>query len=136
MKTIACVLFILLAGSAAFAQGPPTSYEFRTYVISGPAVAPQPWQFAAMGVVCNQAPPTANASTVNPTMLVWDDPAVTGRVCRYTFQPTDPLLSFPLGTYEGAVVPFNAAGPGPESNRAPFQRETPPGAPTGFRVIR
>ena len=83
-----------------------------------------------------QPAPAGDASTVNPTRLVWDDPDMAGMVCIYVAQAGDPLLTFPIGPYEATLVAINDIGPSMESNRAPFSRDAVLAAPTGFRILQ
>jgi hypothetical protein len=81
-------------------------------------------------------PPTTSTIVSNPTAAEWDDPAASGRVCRYVEVPGGPLLSFPIGNYEGTIRALAATGASPESNRAPFAIGVLPGAPTNFKIVR
>jgi hypothetical protein len=98
------------------------------------------FDFLSSAITCNLAPPAVSAAgpAVNPTRVMWDDPTNTGRVCQWTDPGTGPLFSVPVGSnYEASLQFFNAAGRGPESNRAPFTRLAPPAtAPTGVRLQR
>lgn len=91
-------------------------------------------------ITCNQTPPAANASTVNPARVVFDDVANAGKVCMWTDPGGGILASLPFGqaTYEGTLAAANSAGTGPESNRAPFSRPglAPTNAPAGVRYVR
>lgn len=127
--------FALLVPLSTSAQSPPTSYEARFYIQGAPTPM-STFVFAASAAACSQPAPPGDAATVNPNRLVWDDTANPGQVCQYVAQAGDPLLSFPLGPYEGTLVAINQVGPSPESNRAPFARDAPTAAPTGYRVIR
>jgi hypothetical protein len=97
------------------------------------------FDFVNSATTCNLVASAPTAGTpVNPTRVEWDDPNNTGRVCRWTDPGTGPLFAVPFGsTYDARLQAFNAAGRGPESNRAPFSRLAAPATvPTGLRVIR
>lgn len=83
---------------------------------------------------CNQAPP-AIGSTVNPNLIIWDDPSNAGRVCLHdTGVGTGPLFALPIGAYTATLRAGNAAGYSNPSNSASFTRLAPPtAAPTGLR---
>lgn len=126
---------LVLVGSRVVEAQAITSYELHYYAV-GAAVATATEGFSASSVVCNQAPPTSTV-TVNPTMVVWDDPALPGRVCRWDAPATALLQTAPIGAWEAALVAINSAGVSPESARAPFSRAAVPApAPTGLRVVR
>lgn len=132
--TLACLLLPSLAQAQTI-----TSWQLRIYNVGAPAPISAPTDLLAANVVCNQAPPPATASTVNPTRVVFDDPAVTGKVCQWTDAGTGPLASMPFGalTYEATVTAVNVAGSSPESVRASFTRPgLPPGVPTGLRFAK
>jgi hypothetical protein len=118
------------------AQGPPiTGIQVNYYAVG----APQPFQIETIvmtAVVCNVVPPSMSTN-VNPTRLVWDDPAHDGRACVINEGVTGgALLSFPIGDYEGTIQNMSDAGLSPESNRAPFQKTPVPAPATTFRFIR
>lgn len=134
MRILIALLAVVLFPLLSFAQ---TAENFQVKYFN--AGAPQPLQqsdtFPATAVTCNQAPPTT-VNTINPTRLVWSDPANAGRVCIYVTPATSSLQSFPFGSYEGVLVAINASGSSPDSNRAPFSRLAAPSAPTGFSFTR
>lgn len=131
---IACLVLVAsLVARPAFAQA--TSYQANFYNV-GASTPVQSETFAASAPVCNQAPPPATASTVNPTRIVFDDKAVAGRVCIFSEATAGPLFSLPVGNYEGTVMAINAAGPGAESGRVPFSRLAPETALTNVRFAR
>lgn len=144
MKTIQWAILaiaLLAAPSLATAQ---TIDGYRLNIYPGgaaPTATPTMFfDFLSSAITCNLAPPAppAPGTPVNPTRAMWDDPNNTGRVCQWTDPGTGPLFAVPVGgNYEAAVQAFNAAGRGPESNRAPFSRlSAPTTAPTGLRLIR
>lgn len=134
------LLGVLAAPSSAFAQ--IDGYRLNIYPqATPPATTPiQSFDFQIGAITCNLAPPAATTTgvPVNPSRAIWDDPANAGRVCQWTDPGTGPLFAVPFGgTYEAGLQAFNAAGRGPESNRAPFSRLAPPSnAPAGLRLIR
>jgi hypothetical protein len=132
MKALVALALVLLP-SLAFAQA-PDRYEFRLYSV-GASAPTSSTQFPATEVVCNQAPPAATVGTVNPTRAIWDDPANAGRVCVWV-PGGGVLVSLPIGSYEGSIVPIDAAGVGAESNKAPFSRQPVQAARTGLRFTR
>jgi hypothetical protein len=141
MKTIAPIIALLLLLAAPAAAQTIDGYRLNVYP-QGAAAGATPttfFDFQMSAVTCNLAPtaPTVGVP-VNPTRAEWDDPNVTGRICRWTDPGTGPLFAVPVGgSYEAALQAFNAAGRGPESNRAPFSRlAAPASAPTALRLIR
>lgn len=145
MKTTFRVILILIGMLAAFAFAAEAQtidgYRLNIYP-SGAGTAATPttfFDFLMSAVTCNLAPtPPIAGVPVNPTRAEWDDPNVTGRICRWTDPGTGPLFAIPMGgSYEAGLQAFNAAGRGPESNRAPFSRlAAPASAPTALRLIR
>ena len=132
MKTILTLAFVALA-SVASAQS-ITDYAAKYYNVGAPAPV-QTETFLAAAVSCNQVAPT-NTNTVNPTRIYWDDPANTGKVCIYTPTSGAPLLSLPVGSFEGTLTANNQAGSSPESARVPFSKLAAPAVLTGLRFTR
>lgn len=136
-RLILSLLVLLLLPIALTAQA-PSSYIIGYYQPG----APQPIQtftFQASAVMCNQPSPAVGTPSVsvNPTKAVWNDPDNAGKVCLWTDPGTGPLFTAPIpGTYEATLKAVNAAGTGPESNRAPFSRLGLPAVLTGFRVTQ
>lgn len=134
-------LALLLAASTSATAQSVDGYRLNVYP-SGAAPAATPttfFDFLNSATTCNLAPtPPVVGVPVNPSRVEWDDPNVTGRICRWTDDGKGPLFAVPFGAnYEAALQAFNAAGRGPESNRAPFARTAAPAiAPTGLRLIR
>jgi hypothetical protein len=141
MKTIALIIALLLLLAVPAAAQTIDGYRLNVYP-SGAGVAATPttfFDFLSTAVTCNLAPtPPVTGVPVNPSRVEWDDPNVTGRICRWTDDGKGPLFSVPFGgSYEAGLQAFNAAGRGPESNRAPFSRlAAPASAPTALRLIR
>ena len=128
---------LLLSASLVQAQTAPiTDYLVKYYAPGATAPLQSTDPFSATSVLCGQAAPASTASTVNPTRIVWDDPAIAGRVCIYAPASGATLLSFPVGAYEGTLTGINVVGVGAESARAPFTRAVAAGAPAGLRFIR
>lgn len=138
MKTHAIlVLAALSLASVATAQNAPiTDYLVKYYAPGAPAPLQSTDPFSATAVLCGQAAPASNTSTVNPTRIVWDDPTTAGRVCIYAPAAGSTLLSFPVGAYEATLTAINVVGPGAESARVPFSRAVVAAAPAGLRFIR
>ena len=133
MKTgLLAFAFVALA-SVASAQS-ITDYSAKYYNVGAPAPV-QTETFLAAAVSCNQVTPT-NTNTVNPTRMYWDDPANVGKVCIYTPAAGAPLLSLPVGSFEGTLTANNAAGPSAESARVPFSKLAVPPVLTGLRFTR
>lgn len=137
MKRMLFVLAMVLLASPALAQ---TVDRYVLTIYPVPA-GPPPTTFTMMlpQIGCNQAPPLATATTVNPNTVAWTDEANAGRVCSWIDPGNGVLFSLPLGaSYEGTLRKGNAAGNGPESTRAPFSRSlaVPTTAPTGVRLVR
>lgn len=133
MHVVRGFVVALALGVPAMAQT-IDSYEFRYYNVG----ATQPLQIVAAPAgtyLCNQTPLTSTINS-NPTTAEWDDPDASGRACIYVEVPGGPLLSFPVGNYEVALVAINQFGRSPESTRAPFALGNLPGTPTTFRVVR
>ena len=128
------VLGILLLLPAPLSAQTISDYTVR-YYLTGAAAPLQTQAFTASSVTCNLPPPPPT-SVINPTRLLWDDPANAGQVCQYVPGTGDVLLSFPAGAYEGTLAASNAGGVSGESARAPFSRVNPPLVPVGFRVVR
>jgi hypothetical protein len=129
---IGCLVYFLTFVALANAQTPET-YLAR-YYNAGASAPVQTEAFAASGAACNLLP-SPGGSTVNPTLLEWNDIANVGRVCRRVSAGAGNLQSLPIGSYEATLSASNTGGTSPESNRAPFSRAVvAPGAPTGFRV--
>jgi len=135
MRRLVFVLACLLLAVPLSAQTPITDYRVRYYAPGATQPLQQDDPFPASAAQCNQAPPTGT-NTVNPTRVVWDDPAVAGRVCIYTPAAGGALVSFPLGAYEGTLTAINSVGASGESARAPFSRAAAATAPSGLRFIR
>lgn len=142
MKLTSSIFFIVVTLLAAPASAQTIDgYRLNIYPAgAAPAATPTTFfDFLQSAITCNLAPTTLPPGVpVNPTRAEWDDPNVTGRLCRWTDPGTGPLFAIPIGgTYEAGLQAFNAAGRGPESNRAPFSRIAAPAtAPTGLRLIR
>ena len=133
-------IVIGLAASPAAAQT-IDGYRLNVYPAgAAPTATPTTFfDFLTGAITCNLAPtPPVTGVPVNPSRVEWDDPNVTGRICRWTDDGKGPLFSVPFGaSYEAGLQAFNAAGRGPESNRAPFARLAAPAiVPTGLRLIR
>jgi len=140
MKTILFALALLVLPALAFAQA-VDGYRLNIYPASTPPTTTptQTFDFLMSAITCNLAPPVVVPGVpVNPTRAIWDDPANAGRVCQWNDPGTGPLFAVPFGSsYEAGLQAFNAAGRGPESNRAPFSRlSAPTTAPAGLRLIR
>lgn len=86
------------------------------------------------GIACG-LDPSAATNTTNPNSAEWNDPGVTGKVCRW-LDASSILLSLPSGNYEGTLTRQTAGGVSAESSRAPFTILTTPDAPTGLRFFR
>lgn len=130
-RLIGVALGVLVGSVSLTAQG-ITSHTLRQYLV-GAAQPVTTTVIPETAVTCNQTPPTGT-STLNPTKLVWDDPANAGKVCLYTDPGTGPLAATVYGALEGTLTNIAGTIEGVESNRAPFSRS--PLAPTGFKAIR
>ena len=133
VKTILTLAFVALA-SVASAQS-ITDYQLKYYAV-GASAPTQTESFTAAAVTCNQTPPSAGASTVNPTKVSWDDPSTAGRACIYIAPAGAPLVSLPVGSFEGTLTAINAAGSSPESARVGFTRLAAPAVLSGLRLTR
>lgn len=135
MTRILTALALLVVATAASAQT-VTEYELAIFAVG--ATAPTSTTRAPVAsVTCNLVPPPPATSTVNPRLVIWDDPAVAGRVCQWDLgAPATVLVSLPVGSYRGVLRFVNAAGVGPDSTDALFSRVALPAAPTGVRLTR
>lgn len=134
--TLNIVVGVIVAGVLSVSLQAQTidSYELRYYNVG----ATQPFQLMALPAgtyLCNQTP-VVSTINANPTIVEWDDPTASGRVCLYVEVPGGPLVSFPAGNYEATLVAINTFGRSPESTRAPFVVGSLPGVPTTFKVVR
>jgi len=134
-RIVLAALVVLLA-SVVSSQAQATGYDLQIYAVGAPApqtVSP----LSLADIVCNLAPP-AGTSTVNPTRVLWDDPANVGKVCIWTPSVVagSPLVVLPNGSYEGTVTVTDAAGTSAPSNRAPFSKAPVPAARTGVKLYR
>ena len=91
-------------------------------------------------IPCGQPMPVLPDNTINPDLLIWDDPdpANVGKACIHTPDPvTGPLAILPFGAaqYIGTLVANDGLDSAPSAPSLPF---THPGvarpAPTGLRV--
>lgn len=132
MKKLLIAIGLMFVATPALAQ----SQDSRVSVYAPSAAAPlTTLDVPAASITCNLAASPTQA--VNPSSLEWTDAANSGRVCRWTDQSSGPLLAAPVGAYEVTLRFVNAAGVGPESNRASFSRLAPPTvAPAGLRPVR
>lgn len=133
-KAVWGICFVLAFAVSASAQ--TTSYKLRIY-LSGATAPMTTTTLQASGFICNQAAPPTGATTTNPTKVVFDDPAVAGRVCIYTDPGTGPLLALPTGfqNYTATLAAMGAGGAeSAESNAAPFSRTAP--APANVRLVQ
>lgn len=130
MRRVLLAVALVLVASPAFAQSAIT-YELKIYA----AGASSPQQtYTLSGVQCGQ--PKVVGSNVNPTTVAWDDPANAGLDCKMVEAAGGPILSRPLGSYEGTLTARNEAGVSAESARAPFFVKAAPAVPTGLRFFR
>lgn len=130
-------LLVLLAASGVQAQA-ADSYVLRFYNIGATAPLVTNDAFPSTSVACNQPPPTAT-STINPTRVVWDDPAIPGRVCIFLPSTSAGLFALPIpGDYEATLTFTDGTTSlsSPESARAPFTRRSLPPVRTGFKLVR
>lgn len=127
---LVCLILVPISAAAQTID----SYQAKYYNAGAPSPV-QTESFPVSAASCNQAPPVIT-STVNPSRVVWDDPANPGKVCIYSAAPSGPLFSIPVGNYEGTLTAINAAGASAESARVPFSRLAVPPVPTGVRVNR
>jgi hypothetical protein len=138
LHTLTVIGMILASSMVVSAQSVPPTTAVR-FVVSG-GVSPVTNDLPIASIVCNQTAPAPTSGTVhNPTKVVYDDPAVSGKVCIYTDTGTGPLLSLPLGAtvYTATAAFVNSVGAGPVSAVSnPFDHPgtAPTVAPTGLRV--
>lgn len=128
------ILALVLFASVAQAQT-IDQYHAAIYAAGGHAPMSE-FSFLAVDVTCDQAPTQDSGTTVNPRGFEWDDPANTGRVCRWLDGGSGPLFALPVGfAYELTLVAENTQGRSAESQRAGFSRLGAPAAPTGLRAV-
>jgi hypothetical protein len=130
-------LLLLLAAPAA-AQS-VEKWTLRIYATGAATPLTAPTDLLAATVVCGQPAPPVTATSLNPTKVIFDDPATPGSVCIWTDPGTGPLSALPFGAtaYQATVTATNSLGTSGESNRASFTHPGQiPGVPTGTRVIR
>jgi hypothetical protein len=138
MRRLLIMLAVVLMASTAFAQT-ISKWTMAVYNVGAAQPISAPTDFVlGSNLACGIDPATVMVSAANPMKALWDDPAVTGKVCVYTDPGTGPLLSTPFGgSFEATLTASNSAGTSPESARAPFTRPgLPPSAPTGLRLGR
>lgn len=143
MKTLSAliVLAVLSAAPSLASAQSIDGYRLNVYP-AGAAPTATPitfFDFTKTAIECNQAPEVVPPGVpVNPRRVLWDDPDNAGRVCRWVDPGTGPLFAVPFGaSYDAGLQAYNEAGRGPESDRVPFSRLSPPTvAPTGLRLIR
>lgn len=121
------LLVVLLCGPVALQAQSATSFELRIYQGGAAPIS----TVTITAFQCGQA--KLNGTNVNPTRIVWDDPADTSKDC---IASPAILIGYPVGTYTGRLVAINEAGTSAESNAAPFVFGGPPSPPSNFRFVR
>lgn len=129
MRAICIAATLILWPVFTLAQSPV--YTLNVYV-AGASVAQQSYPLGT--VTCNQDDP-GPGSNINPTKILWDDPANAGKVCQFTGDSAT-ILSRPIGNYEGALTLTTPGGVSAESSRIPFSVAARPAAPTGLRFTQ
>ena len=111
-----------------------TSHSVRFYNTG----ASQPLQTNSLqssAFTCGQT--RATGATLNPTRIVYNDPANQVLDCVYNDPGTGPISSTPTGVnLEATLTNINSIGESPESNRAPFLKGNLPPAPGGLRLYK
>lgn len=134
------LLLVLLPTWAAAQANPITGYVAQYYNAGATQPLTQSDTILPAAVTCGVTPKLAAAAvnSINPTTLLWDDPASpTTADCRAALAQGASLFSLPLGaTYEGVIVTVTAGGSSPPSNRASFTQAPLPAARTGLRATR
>src|SRR5262245_34520510 len=136
---------LLVLGATPVAAQQITQVIVTTYnqgTNEQPMGSPQTLNFSSFN--CGQKPklPRPTQVQVNPTRVVFDDPADTTADCIFTdsFTANGPLFSLPFGTqpYETTSKFVSIGGTSPESARSNVFTHpgAPPAAPTGTRIVR
>lgn len=135
----AAAVALLFWAAPAQAQA-PTGYIVQYYNAGATSPLTQSDTIPASSVSCGQTPKITGTAqnTVNPTTVLWDDPANPATAdCRVVFGATSSLFGLPIGaSYEAVVVTVSVAGASVPSNRAPFSVAPLPPARTGVRFTR
>lgn len=136
MKRFAVLL--CLWATPVYAQNPVTGYVVQYYNAGAPQPLTQTDTLPISAVTCGITPKVTQLNTINPTTVLWDDPAnPTTADCRVTLTASASLFGLPIGAnYEGAVVAVSAGGNSIPSNRAPFSLAPLPAVRTGLRFTR
>ncbi len=134
------VLVLALIAAPAAAQSPNiVKYDQQVFAPGvDPAAGAPLWTntYQVSAAACNQAPPTVPATVVNPTQVVFDDPAAAGRVCTIALASTL-LTALPnQAGYLTTLTQTDTLGQTSARSAAsnPFGRQGPPAAPTSVRV--
>jgi hypothetical protein len=121
------LLGIIALGLAfpATSRAQAVDFNFRIYAAGARTPLGQPTLVPGGSVVCDREEPP-DLTRLNPTTVVWDDPARVGRVCVYSDPGTGPLASVPSGVsaLELTVTQTRGGVESNESNRAPFSKAT------------
>ena len=101
------------------------SYKLRFYNVGAASLISTPSVLQASRFSCNQPAPTG--PTVNPTKIVITDPSTSARCASYTDVTGRPLLSIPLGTFEGTIAAADSVAQleSPEGRSRPFITSEP-----------
>jgi hypothetical protein len=129
---------LLSVSSLALAQV-PTEYDLQIYDSSAPPAPVGPtYTFGAAAVDCTVPDPGPTTVTpVNPTTMVWEQPAVSapGFVCAMNVRAHLDTLPGGVG-YHGRLTARNAEGEATSlASMPPFDEMRPPAAPMGLRPL-
>lgn len=117
-------LLAMAASSPLYAQAVPTitGVKVDLYRAADLVTVVTSTTVPVAGYVCNLAPSPANAATINPTILEFDDPVTTGRVCRADIRPM--INALVAGDYLAkATYQYSDSGTGGTSAASnPFTR--------------
>jgi hypothetical protein len=136
---LACVI-ALFSFLPALAQGAVASYTMEVWSAGVNPASGSPvtsTTFLVGTVTCNQAAITVPGTVINPTRLVWDDPAVAGKVCIATINSTV-LTALPNGLgYFVTLRAVDTAGLVSARSTASnsFNQQVPPPALTNVKLL-
>ena len=143
IRRLTLALLLLSLPWRALAQTAPlTGVLVNIYRQGSTAAAVAPVTIPIAAVFCDQPSTPASGASVNPTIMLWEDPAAPTRDCRWTDTGTgilSMLAADPAVIYQGTIALVNAVGTGPESARSNlFTRPglAPAAAPARLRFVR
>jgi hypothetical protein len=134
-------LALLLIPTSVFAQSDIAVYTLRLYN-QGALMELYQYNIQMPEIICDQPDmATPTGIVVNPHWVIWDDPSIIGRTCRWTYTGagSGPLFALPIGgPYDATLSKTTWSGEqSPESARSnPFVRAETLSAPSGVRLVK